>query len=162
GKIAATTFLNPIVLITTFGGLIGIIFKQIMNIFNQRNKYTMVLSQNLYFHNLDNNFGAISHLIDTAEEEEGKEVILAYYFLYHNPDKDFTQKDLDNEVEKYIKDKYGVSIDFEIDDGVKKLRDEGILIEQDNGILKVLDLQKSCECIDEEWDNFFRPKENQV
>ena len=156
-------------IVTTFGimtiigaivGLIGIIFKQIMNIFNQRNKYTMVLSQNLYFHNLDNNFGAISHLIDTAEEEEGKEVILAYYFLYHNPDKDFTQKDLDNEVEKYLKDQYGVSIDFEIDDGVKKLRDEGILIEQDDGILKVLDLQKSCERIDEEWDNFFRPKEN--
>ncbi len=158
-KIAATAF-NPIALIGTLGGLIGIIFKQIMNIFNQRNKYTMVLSQNLYFHNLDNNFGVISHLIDTAEEEEGKEVILAYYFLYDNPDKDFTQKDLDDEVEKYLEDKYGVSIDFEIDDGVKKLRDEGILIEQDNGILKVLDLQESCERIDEEWDNFFRPKEN--
>ncbi len=159
-KIATITLLNPIALIIALGGLIGIIFKQIMNIFNQRNKYTMVLSQNLYFHNLDNNFGVISHLVDNAEEEEGKEIILAYYFLYNNPDKNFTQKELDNEVEKYIKDKYGISIDFEIDDGVKKLRDEGILLEQDNGVLKVLDLQKSCERIDEEWDNFFRPKEN--
>ncbi|MFK5971577.1 MAG: DUF3754 domain-containing protein, partial [Candidatus Marithrix sp.] len=132
GKIVATFGIMTI--IGAIVGLIGIIFKQIMNIFNQRNKYTMVLSQNLYFHNLDNNFGVISHLVDNAEEEEGKEIILAYYFLYHNPDKNFTQKELDNEIEKYIEDKYGISIDFEIDDGVKKLRDEGILIEQDDGV----------------------------
>ncbi|MCK5877663.1 MAG: DUF3754 domain-containing protein [Candidatus Marithrix sp.] len=160
GKIATIVVLSPMSIIIAFGGLIGVIFRQIMNIFTQRNKYTMVLSQNLYFHNMDNNLGVISYLVDNAEEEEGKEAILAYYFLYSNQDKDFTQADLDNEVEKYLQDKYGVSIDFEIDDGVRKLRDDGILIERDDGILKVLDLQKSCEHIDEQWDNFFRPKDN--
>ncbi|MDM8566600.1 TMEM143 family protein [Candidatus Halobeggiatoa sp. HSG11] len=159
GKIAAAA-LNPIAILTAFGGLIGIIIKQITNIFTQRNKYTMVLSQNLYFHNLDNNFGVMSYLIDNAEEEEGKEAILAYCFLYNNPDKDLTQKELDVEVEKYLEEKYGVSIDFEIDDGVRKLHNEGILIEQDDGVLKVLNLQKSCERIDEQWDNFFNPKDN--
>ncbi|MDM8568864.1 DUF3754 domain-containing protein [Thiotrichales bacterium HSG1] len=160
GKLATIVVLSPISILIAFGGLIGVIFRQIMSIFTQRNKYTMVLSQNLYFHNMDNNFGVISHLIDNAAEEEGKEAILAYYFLYTNPEKNFTQQELDAEVEKYIEERYGVSIDFEIDDGIGKLREEGILIEQDDGTLKVLDLQKSCERIDEQWDNFFCPKEN--
>tara|TARA_B110001469_G_C9327329_1_gene174897 strand:- start:313 stop:468 length:156 start_codon:yes stop_codon:yes gene_type:complete len=38
------------------------------------------LTDNLYFKNLDNNTGVFHRLIDAAEEE-GKEVILAYYFL---------------------------------------------------------------------------------
>jgi len=160
GKIATITLLSPTAIIGAFVGLLGIIFRQIMNIFTQRNKYMMVLSQNLYFHNLDNNSGVMSYLIDNAEDEEGKEVILAYYFLHNNPDKNLTQTELDNIVEQYIKDKYGVTIDFEVDDGVKKLRNEGILLEQADGVLKVLDLQKSCERIDEEWDNFFTPKES--
>ncbi len=160
GKIATITLLSPVAIIGAFVGLLGVIFRQIMSIFTQHNKYMMVLSQNLYFHNLDNNSGVMSYLIDNAEDEEGKEVILAYYFLYNNPDQNFTQKDLDDAVEKYLKDKYGVTIDFEIDDGVKKLHNEGILLEQEGGILKVLDLQKSCERIDEEWDNFFSPKDS--
>ncbi|HDN26758.1 MAG TPA: DUF3754 domain-containing protein [Thioploca sp.] len=137
-------------------GLVGIIFRQIMSIFTQRTKYMMTLSRNLYFHNLDNNFGVMNYLIDMAEEEEGKEVILAYYFLHTMPEKNHTKEELDREIERYIQHKYGVAIDFEVDDGLRKLREEGVLTEQ-AGILKVLDLQKASACLDKQWDNFFNP-----
>ena len=39
------------------------------------------LADNLYFKNLDNNTCVFHRLIDATEEEENKEVILAYYFL---------------------------------------------------------------------------------
>jgi hypothetical protein len=152
---------NPIMLITAIGGLIGIIFRQIMNIFMQRNKYMMVLSRNLYFHNLDNNAGVINYLIDMAEEEEGKEAILAYYFLHTQHDKNYTQEKLDSEIENYIQEKYGVAIDFEVEDGLRKLRNEGILIEKEGGFLKVLDLHQTCACLDKQWDAFFNPDEEQ-
>lgn len=156
-----TALANPIALVMALVGFLGIIFRQIMNIFTQRTKYMMVLSQNLYFHNLDNNFGVVNFLVDMAEEEEGKEAILAYYFLQTQSDKNFTKEELDREIEKYLLDKYGVDIDFEVDDGLRKLRQEGILIEQDNGILKVLDLQPACACLDKQWDAFFNPNETQ-
>ncbi len=117
----------------------------------------MVLSRNLYFHNMNNNVGVINYLIDMAEEEEGKEAILAYYFLHTRRDQNYTEEELDREIENYIQDKYGIAIDFEVDDGVRKLREEGILIEQEGGILKVLDLHETCVRLDKKWDDFFNP-----
>jgi len=152
-----TVALNPIALIGALGGFIGMIIRQIMSIFTQRTKYMMTLSRNLYFLNLDNNFGVMNYLVDMAEEEEGKEAILAYYFLHTNPEKNYTQDELDREIENYIQDKYGVAIDFEVDDGLHKLRKEGLLIEKEGGILKVLDLPDANVCLDKQWDNFFTP-----
>ncbi len=150
---------NPLALIGAFVGLIGIIVRQIIGIFTQRTKYMMTLSRNLYFHTLDNNFGVINNLVDAAEEEEAKEAILAYYFLYTQTDKNHTQQTLDREIEKYIEQKYQVAIDFEVSDGIRKLREEDILIEQEGGILKVVDLKQACICMDEKWDHFFNPAE---
>jgi hypothetical protein len=101
--------------------------------------------------------GVMNYLIDMAEEEEGKEFVLAYYFLHTQPEKNYTQESLDHEIEVYIKDKYGCNIDFEVEDGLRKLRKEGILIEQDNGILKVLNIHDANVCLDKQWDNFFNP-----
>jgi hypothetical protein len=150
---------SPIALIGTFVGLLGILFRQIMEIFNQRTRYMMTLSRNLYFHTLDNNFGVINNLIDAAEEEEAKEAILAYYFLYIQSDRNHTKRTLDREIEQYIKDKYEVDIDFEVSDGIRKLREEGILTEQEDGVLKIVDLTQAAIIIDEKWDHFFNPAE---
>jgi hypothetical protein len=156
-KLAAA---NLLMVVGAIFGLIGIIVRQIMSIFTQRTKYMMTLSRNLYFHNLDNNFGVMNYLIDMAEEEEGKEAILAYYFLHSKRDKNYTQEELDREIESYIQKKYGIAVDYEVDDGLRKLREEGILIERE-GILKVLDLHQACSCLDKQWDAFFNPDEEQ-
>lgn len=155
GKIA-TAAIHPFGLIGAFVGLIGVIVRQIMSIFHHRTKYMMVLSRTLYFHTLDNNFGVINSLIDEAEEEEGKEAILAYYFLHVNTKHNYTQDSLDREIENYIQQKYGVAIDFEVADGLRKLRQEGLLKEQAGGILKVLPLDDACAVLDKQWDNFFQ------
>ncbi|MCK5717226.1 MAG: DUF3754 domain-containing protein, partial [Thiomargarita sp.] len=154
GKIALAAT-NPFAIIGALAGLGGIIFRQIMGIFTQRTKYMMNLSRNLYFHNLDNNFGVMSYLIDMAEEEEGKEAILAYYFLYRYPEKNYTLDTLDRDIEQYIQDKYDLSIDFEVEDGIRKLHDEHLLIEEEEGVLKVISLHDAEICLDEKWDAFF-------
>ncbi len=157
-KIITAAVINPITLIASVIGFIIIIFRQIMDIFTQKTKYMVTLSRNLYFHTLDNNFGVINNLVDVAEEEEAKEAILAYYFLYTQADQNHTQETLDRKIEKYIKDKYEVDIDFEVSDGIRKLHEEGILTEED-GILKVVDLKQACVCMDAKWDHFFNPAE---
>jgi hypothetical protein len=62
------------------GTLGGFLFRQINKYKNRKIKFMKALSDNLYFKNLDNNAGVFYHLIDTAEEEEFKEAVLAYFF----------------------------------------------------------------------------------
>ncbi len=147
--------LNPFTILAAFIGLIAVIFRQIKNFFYQRNHYMMKMAQNLYFHNLANNLAVIGRLIDTAEEEECKEAILAYYFLYSNPEKNYTQTDLDQEIEQYLKTKYGVYVDFEIADSLRKLQEESLLEVTQEGVLKVTRLTSACKKLDEQWDCFF-------
>jgi len=155
GKLSVAV-LNPLALASAFAGLVGIIVRQVMNIFNQRNKYMMVLAKNLYFHSLYNNLGVISRLIDVAEEEECKEAILAYYFLYVHQDQEYTQEDLDRVIEDYIQQRYGISINFEVEDGIAKLAQEGLLSCSEQGILKIIDLPQACQQLDAQWDGLFR------
>ena len=152
-KIASA--LNPFTIITAFVGLIAIIFRQVKNFFNQRNHYMMKMAQNLYFHNLANNLAVIGRLVDTAEEEECKEAILAYYFLYVYPEKNYTQAELDKEIEQYLRLKYGVNVDFEITDSLRKLQEENLLEITPEGTLKVTKLLTACKKLDEQWDCFF-------
>lgn len=148
--------LNPFTIVTAFVGLAIIIFRQVNNILNQRTKYMMTLSKNLYFHNLDNNQGVINYLVDMAEEEECKEALLAYYFLLTQADQHHTQASLDKVIEQYLSEKYQVKVDFEVEDGLHKLREEDLLIERE-GKLSVVDLQTACKRLDKKWDEFFQP-----
>lgn len=43
--------------------------------------YNLKLAQSLYYQNLDNNSGVLHRLLDSAEEQESREAILAYFYL---------------------------------------------------------------------------------
>ena len=76
----------------------------------------------LYFHNLDNYAGVFDFLVHEAEEEECKEMILAYYFLLAGKNRDglpFTLEELDDRIEEWMSGKYGISMDFEVKDAVR-------------------------------------------
>ena len=62
-------------------------------------KYLKNLTTSLYFQNLDNNSGVFKYLLDDAEEEECKEIILAYYFLLNEKDQNHDEKSLDVRIE---------------------------------------------------------------
>ena len=122
-----------------------------------RDKHQAKLMKTLYFHNLDNNAGVFNFLVHEAEEEECKEVLLAYYFLLAERNADgraFTIEELDNRIEEWMKEKFAVEIDFEVEDAVRKLEEQGILEEKD-GRYSVPSIKKTLETLDSQWDNFF-------
>jgi len=118
GKLAVT--LEPIALLTAIGAFAGILWRQIKSIFNHRVKYMAQLAQSLYYYNLDNNAGVISYIIDMAESEEGKEAFLAYLFLLKS-EMPLKKEELDLQIEDFIKEKFSIPTDFEIDDAIDKL-----------------------------------------
>jgi hypothetical protein len=136
------------------GALGGFLFRQINKFKNRKIRFMKALSENLYFKNLDNNAGVFYHLVDAAEEEEFKEAVLAYYFIL-TAKQDLTKHQLDDLIEKWFEDKWNCSIDFEIDDAMKKLEHLEI-VSRDGNTLRCKPLNEAKSRLDDIWDNYFK------
>ncbi len=131
----------------------GFLFKQVNKFKNRKIMFMKALSDNLYFKNLDNNTGVFHHLVDTAEEEEFKEAILAYYFLLVE-DRDLTITELDKTVERWFENKHNCRINFEIEDALEKL-ERWDLVNFDRNIIRRKNLNDAMQQLDKIWDNYF-------
>jgi len=146
GKLAIT--LEPMALLTAIGAFVGILWRQIKSIFNHRVKYMAQLAESLYYYNLDNNAGVISYLIDMAEVEEGKEAFLAYLFLLKSS-KPLDKKELDLQIEAFIKERFSVATDFEIDDAIDKLVKLNLIV-KDGDKFETIDIYNAIKNLEKE------------
>lgn len=135
------------------GVLGGYLFRQYSSFVNKKIKYSKMLSDSLYFKNLGNNSGAFYSLLNSSEEEELKETILAYAFLNRSK-QPLTAEELDNQIEMWFKTKLNTTLDFDVQDALFKLKNIGLGIET-NGKWQVLPLEKALVKVDEIWDNIF-------
>jgi len=133
------------------GALVSYLWKQLNKYKNRKLRFMQTLTKNLYFKNLDNNAGVFHRLLDEAEEEEGKEAILAYYFLLTDNDS-ITQQDLDKKIESWFEEKWSYRLNFDVDDAIKKLKKIGLVIE-DHGFLRAVTLPQASEVITSIWNN---------
>lgn len=139
-------------------GLVGAAVKGVSGFLASRTRYMQALSSSLYFQSLANNASALTLLVDTAEAEELKEMLLAYFVLYIERDQDYTREALDRRVEQWLRDQFGVEADFEIGDALRKLVEKGLIAERDgaHSVLKVYDLPTALRRLDKVWDEFFK------
>jgi hypothetical protein len=89
-------------------------------------------------------FDALNYVVELAAREESKEALLAYVFLAQSP---MTKEDLDEAIELFARETYKIEMDFEVDDGLKKLQSLGILGYGDNKYF-VVDPTKALELLD--------------
>jgi hypothetical protein len=163
-KLFTAAIISPVVLLAILAGCIGAFFKGVFSFLTSKTKYMQTLSSSLYYQNLANNISALTRLVDSAEDEEAKEFLLAYCMLYNDRDRDYTLEELDARVEGWLREEFDLpSVDFEVDDAVRKLVDKDLLIERRdvaaNGaqrtVLKVHDLPTSLKRLDQWWDDYF-------
>ena len=164
-------------LIITLGGFA---FKQYTSYKNKQIKFQKSITETLFYRNIANNSGVFKYLIDAAEEEECKEIILAYYHLLVS-NKTLTAAQLDDRIETWLEQKCNSKIDFDIAKPLKNLADikaevksqedstysskqvSLLKYEQPEGIANlshlrycVLPLSKAKQAIDYVWDNLFQ------
>jgi hypothetical protein len=141
-----------------------------------KQKYQLNLTESLYYQNLDNNAGVISRLLDEAEEQENREAVLAYYFLWRKLDvrgstadelgwknramqntiaNSFTPEELDQRIEQFLSESLGRPIDFEVDDALAKLIRMKLVQEIPGGRYVAVSLVEALETLDRAWDNYF-------
>ena len=142
-----------IALVVGFGALGGFLWRQFNKYKNRKIQFMKQLAENLYFKNLDNNSGVFHHLIDSAEEEECKETILAYYHLLIS-DGELSPEELDSRIENWFENKYNCRINFEMQDAINKLV-RLKLVENNNEHYSAKTLLDANKQMDSLWDNFF-------
>ena len=113
------------------------------------------LNDMIYFHNVTNNVGIFDHLTHEAEEQDVKETLLAYFTLLGAP-APLTQAELDDRIEAWLKAQFQLDIDFEVDDGLRKLEAYGLL-RREGQRLAVRPLAEAFAALDRRWDEFFVP-----
>jgi hypothetical protein len=121
----------------------------------QRHLHNMI--RHLYYLSLASNASVIAHLIDSAQEEEFKEAILAYYFLWRHRDdpEPWDKERLDAHIEAFIKARTGLEIDFEIGDALNKLTHLGLLQRDAQDHLHAAPIDRALAILDEQWDAYF-------
>jgi hypothetical protein len=122
----------------------------------QRHLHRMI--RHLYYLTLANNASVINRLIDSAEEEETKEALLAYFMLWQGADdsQPWDQTRLDAHVEAFLRERAGVNIDFEIGDALHKLHRLGLIHCGPDGQITALPIADALSTLDQQWDNYFR------
>jgi hypothetical protein len=132
----------------------GFMMSQWVKYQRQSLKYQMVISDTVYFRNVNNNAGIFDYMIGAAEEQECKEAFLAYYFLCTAKTPP-VQDELDRTIEAWLKTAFAVEVDFEVEDALTKLERLGLL-RRDEGRLSVPPSQEALARIDFVWDNYFQ------
>ncbi len=141
-------------LLAGMAALGGYLWKQFSNFKNRKIRFMQVLTQNLYFKNLDNNAGVFHRLADDAEEEETKEALLAYYFLL--TEGAMTRAQLDSRIETWLAAKWDCEVDFDISDALAKLV-ELELAREDDAHYHARPLREALLKLDARWDKYFQP-----
>jgi hypothetical protein len=178
-KVFTASFFSPWLLLLVLTGFVGAAFRGFFGFLSSKTKYMQTLSSNLYFQNLANNTSALAHLVDCAEAEECKELLLAYFILYVERSRNFTQAELGRRVEEWLKREFGLDVTLEVTDVVRKLSEKNLLVHctlpalsgdcpnfraNEKGtvplgdadeILRVYDLPSALRRLDTVWDGYY-------
>lgn len=137
-------------------GALGYGSKSYYNYVGTKQRYNLNLAQVLYFQNLDTNSGVLLRLIDEAEEQECREAILAYYYLWrYAGEQGWRPANLDDYIELELERVYNLKVDFEIGDAMDKL-EKLRLVEKVGDRYRAQPLATALQQLDYIWDNYFQ------
>ena len=147
----------------------GFAFKQYSGYQTRRMKFMKDVTDTLFFKNLATNSSVFHTVIDSAEEEEAKEVILVYYHLL-TTDVGCDPAELDAAIERWLAEKGAPAVDFDMAMVLQNMqavhatlatkassqpRETALLEIDDDGDCRVLCLLDAKRLLDQLWDEAF-------
>ncbi|KAG5231887.1 hypothetical protein OIU76_005272 [Salix suchowensis] len=107
--------------------------------------YQNLITQSMYDKQLDSGKGTLLHLCDDVIQQEVKEIIISFFILMEQGNA--TRQDLDLRCEGLIKEEFGESCNFDVDDAVGKLEKLGIVARDSLGRYFCVALKRANEII---------------
>jgi hypothetical protein len=154
---AAVAFASVYGLIAFLGlvsGAIGYAVRSFFSYLRTREKHQLCLTRNLYYQNLDNNAGVIYHLLAEAEEQEFREIALAWWLLWRGGLSGATAEQIDAAAEEWLKRRCAIRADFEIGDALEKLQ-RLRLAQEKCGRWSAANVEQALKTLDRAWDEQF-------
>jgi Protein of unknown function (DUF3754) len=147
---------SPEILLGLTMALFGYGYKQYYGYQSTRNIFNLRLTQSLYYQTIGNNLGVLFHLLDEAEEQECREALLAYYYLWRFAgETGWKDTALDDYVEMDLERLAKLKVDFEIGDALAKLERLQMVTKNCDRYVAV-PIDKALEALDYAWDNYFK------
>lgn len=152
--VAAAGLSSLIAYLGLAAGAIGYGTRSFYGYVRTKEKYQLSLTRSLYYQNLDNNAGVLFRLLDEAEEQEFREALLGYFFLWRSAGPEgWTEPELDRHVEEFLRHTLQMDVDFEIGDVLVKLRRFALVEPAGEGRLRARPIDKVLATLDETWQD---------
>ncbi len=145
----------------------GVAVRQYNSYRRKRLNFQKKISDTLFFRNLSTNAGVFHELIDAAEEEECKELILVYYLLLTKGGAVKTEE-LNRMAEDWTETTFGERIDFDSTVPLSRLKTIGeagghsLLSRDENGEVTVHSLTEALDTLSIVWDNLKPSREDKI
>jgi hypothetical protein len=153
--VAFASLYGLLAFLALISGVIGYGLRSFYGYLRTREKYQLSLTRSLYFQNLDNNAGVLYHLVNEAEEQEFREIVLAYWLLWRGGMQSARAADLDQAAENWLQDRCGLTVDFEVSDALAKLQRLSLAEQSLNSRWRAVAIEKALESLDRAWDEQF-------
>ena len=148
-------------IVIAFGGFAA---RQYTKYKSLRLEFLKKVTDVLFFKSLDIGSGVLNALVDAAEEEECKEMILVFYLLLVNQGP-MDDNAVDDAAEQWLMQHFGAAVDFDVTKALASLaairgRDSGsdtsIVTRGDDGGYVAVTIEQAKKRINRIWDNAFR------
>ncbi|KAG5079300.1 hypothetical protein JHK86_003365 [Glycine max] len=108
-------------------------------------QYQNLITRSMYDKQLDSGKGTLLHLCDDVIQQEVKEVIISFFILMEQGKAN--RQELDQWCEELIREEFGESCNFDVDDAVQKLEKFGIVTKDIIGRYQCVGLKRANEII---------------
>lgn len=142
--------------LAAISGLIAVgafVMRQRLKYETQSLRYQKRLADTVYFRNLANNIGVIDLVVGAGEEQDVKEAYLAYWAL-RRAGGELNKAEIDAAAEAFLRERFGLNIDFEVDDALAKL-ERLQLVRRDGEGLSAISPAEALAQLDRQWDDLF-------
>lgn len=153
GEVTQDQLMKAVGALSVVIGAGAFMWRQFSNYSYRKLKYQRKVADNIYFKNVNNDAGVFETLISAAEDQEVKEVILAYHSLL-TAGPAAHAGELDRRIENWLKATFQIDVDFEVGDALTKLEGLGFLTQKD-GKIAAAPLPEALARLDTLWDRLY-------
>jgi Protein of unknown function (DUF3754) len=142
--------------LAAMSGLVAVgafVMRQRLKYEAQTLRYQKQLADTVYFRNLANNAGVLDLLVGAGEEQDAKEAFLAYWAL-RRAGAPLPKAEIDRAAEAFLRGRFTLEIDFEIQDALAKLERLG-LVTRDGETYAAVAPADALARLDAAWDGLF-------
>ena len=143
----------------------GFAARQYIKYKSKRLEFLKKVTDVLFFKSMDICQGVLNAIVDAAEEEESKEMLLVY-FIFSQENQAMSKDEINAKANIWLEDHFAIKAELNVDRALEQLllleipgrgdmSAKSIIEKLDNGTYRACDIESAKQIVDYVWDNVF-------